>query len=45
MDIIYYLIPLSLILGFLGLLAFIWAIKHGQFEDTETPAHKILTED
>ncbi len=45
MEIIFYLIPLSLFLGLLGLGAFLWALKKGQFEDTETPAHKILTED
>lgn len=45
MEIIFYLIPLSLFLGLLGLGAFLWALKKGQFEDTETPAHKILTDD
>lgn len=42
MEIVYFLIPLSLILSFLGLMAFIWAFKSGQFEDTDTPQIRIL---
>jgi cbb3-type cytochrome oxidase maturation protein len=42
MEIIYLLIPLSLVL--VGLIAwlFIWAIRSGQFDDMEGPAHRIL---
>ena len=37
------LISLAVALTFLG--AFIWAVKSGQYEDTETPSLRILTED
>jgi cbb3-type cytochrome oxidase maturation protein len=37
------LASLAVALGFLG--AFIWAVKTGQFEDTCTPAMRILSED
>ena len=42
MEILYFLIPLSLILGltFLGL--FIFAVKDNQFQDLETPAYRLL---
>jgi cbb3-type cytochrome oxidase maturation protein len=42
MDIIIGLIAISLLvaLAFLGL--FIWAIKTGQFDDTETPSMRML---
>lgn len=42
MDIIYFLIPLSLILIALIVWAFMWAIRSGQFDDMEGPAHQIL---
>ncbi len=34
------LISLTLALGFLG--AFFWAVKTGQFDDTETPSRRML---
>ncbi|MDD0853396.1 cbb3-type cytochrome oxidase assembly protein CcoS [Halobacteriovorax sp. GB3] len=45
MNIIYFLLPLALLLGavFIGL--FIWATKQGQYDDLETPAHRMLLDD
>jgi cbb3-type cytochrome oxidase maturation protein len=34
------LISLVLAIGFLG--AFFWAVKDGQFDDTETPSRRML---
>lgn len=45
MDIIIYLIPIALLLGLLGLGAFLWALRSGQFDDLEGAAHRILFED
>jgi cbb3-type cytochrome oxidase maturation protein len=45
MEIIYLLIPLSLILVGLIILAFFWAVRSGQFDDLEGPAHRILMDD
>ncbi|MFO1153937.1 MAG: cbb3-type cytochrome oxidase assembly protein CcoS [Rhodospirillales bacterium] len=45
MDIILYLIPVALFLGLLGLAAFLWALKSGQFDDLDGAAHRILFED
>ncbi|MBF0183574.1 MAG: cbb3-type cytochrome oxidase assembly protein CcoS [Magnetococcales bacterium] len=45
MEILYMLVPLAILLGLTGLVALIWAIRHGQFEDMEGPAHRILFED
>ncbi|OQY46624.1 MAG: cbb3-type cytochrome oxidase assembly protein CcoS [Candidatus Parabeggiatoa sp. nov. 2] len=42
MEILFLLIPISLILIGLIVLAFLWAIKSGQFDDLEGPAHEIL---
>ena len=45
MEIIYVLIPLSLLLVGLIVWALIWAVRSGQFEDLEGPAHRILMDD
>lgn len=45
MDILYLLIPLSLALVFLIGAVFWWAVKSGQFDDLEGPAHRILMDD
>jgi len=37
-----YLIPIALLLGLSGLGAFFWAIRSGQFDDTGTPAVRML---
>lgn len=42
MNILYIMIPLALLLGGGFVAAFIWAINRGQFDDLETPAHRIL---
>lgn len=39
------LIPAALFLGLLGLAAFLWALRSGQFEDMEGAAHRILNDD
>ena len=40
-----WLIPAALILGALGLGAFLWALKTGQFEDTDGAAYRALEDD
>ncbi len=45
MDIILYLIPAALFLGLVGLAAFLWALRSGQFDDLDGAAHRILFED
>ena len=39
------LIPIALGLGFVGLLAFIWNLKAGQYEDLDGAAERILADD
>jgi cbb3-type cytochrome oxidase maturation protein len=45
MEIIYLLIPISLIL--LGVIVWIllWAVRSGQYDDLEGPAHRILMDE
>ncbi len=45
MNIIYILIPLSVILMVLAIAFFFWAVRNDQFDDLETPALDILDEE
>lgn len=45
MDILYLLIPLAVIIMIIAVAAFMWAVKSGQYEDLEGPAHRILMDD
>lgn len=45
MEILTILIPASLILGGIGLLAFVWSLKARQYDDPEGDARRILTRD
>ncbi len=42
---ILYLIPIALLLGLLGLAAFLWALKSGQYDDLDGAAQRILFDD
>lgn len=42
MAILLMLIPISLLLMGLAVVAFVWAVKRGQFDDMDTPALDIL---
>jgi cbb3-type cytochrome oxidase maturation protein len=42
---ILYLIPIALLLGLLGLGAFLWALRSGQYEDLDGAAQRILHDD
>ncbi|MDH4261861.1 MAG: cbb3-type cytochrome oxidase assembly protein CcoS [Spirochaetia bacterium] len=45
MDVIYGLIPAMILLGLVSVFVFFWAVKNGQYEDMEGPAHRILNDD
>jgi len=40
-----FLIPVALTMGLVGLLAFFWSLKNGQFEDMDGAAARILLDD
>jgi len=40
-----FLVPVMLILVVMGILLFSWAVKNGQYDDLEGPAHRILYDD
>jgi cbb3-type cytochrome oxidase maturation protein len=45
MEVLYLLIPLSLVLVGVIVWIFLWAIRSGQFDDMEGPAYRILMDD
>jgi cbb3-type cytochrome oxidase maturation protein len=45
MNILIYLIPIALTLGFVGLIGFFWSLNNDQFEDLDGASYRILRED
>ena len=45
MEIIYMLLPLSVLLALVGVIAFVWATRTGQFDDTETPPRRMIDDE
>ena len=39
------LIPVAILMGVVGLAAFLWSLRSGQYEDMEGAAHRILNDD
>jgi cbb3-type cytochrome oxidase maturation protein len=40
-----YLIPIALALGAVGLGAFMWSLKNGQYDDLDGAAERVLIDD
>ena len=45
MNVLIYLVPLALLLGLTGLIAFLWSLKSGQYDDLDGAALRILPDD
>jgi cbb3-type cytochrome oxidase maturation protein len=45
MDIMIFLIPAAVLMGAIGLAAFFWSLRSGQYEDLDGAAHRILIDD
>jgi cbb3-type cytochrome oxidase maturation protein len=45
MNVLAYLIPVALFLGLTGLVAFLWSLKSGQYDDLDGAAIRILLDD
>lgn len=45
MNVLIFLVPIALMLGGLGLAAFLWALRTGQFDDPDGAAERILHDD
>ncbi len=45
MEVLYFLIPVSLLMAGGGLVGFVWAVRSGQFSDLASPGQKLLVDD
>ncbi|MCF1471479.1 cbb3-type cytochrome oxidase assembly protein CcoS [Agrobacterium vitis] len=45
MNMLIYLIPIALLMGGIGLAAFLWSLKNGQYEDMDGAAWRVITDD
>jgi cbb3-type cytochrome oxidase maturation protein len=45
MNVLIYLIPMAVGLGGIGLIAFLWALKSGQYSDVDGAALRVLQDD
>ncbi len=45
MNVLIYLLPIALSLGLMGLIAFLWSLRSGQYDDLEGAALRILDDD
>lgn len=45
MSAIFLMLPVSLLLALIFLIAYVWSVRTGQYDDTRTPSMRILTED
>lgn len=44
MNMLIFLIPIALFLGGLGLFAFLWSLKSGQYDDLDGAAWRVLSD-
>ncbi|MBT9386375.1 cbb3-type cytochrome oxidase assembly protein CcoS [Pseudooceanicola sp. CBS1P-1] len=44
MDVLVWLIPISLFLGGLGLIAFVWSVRTNQYDDPKGNSQRILSQ-
>ena len=44
MEVLSFLIPISLTLGIVGLVAFVWTVRSNQYDDPEGDARRILSD-
>ncbi len=45
MQVLYLLIPIALVVMALAIWALLWAVRSGQYDDLDGPAHRILMDD
>ncbi len=45
MSVLFIVLPLALLIVAAGVWACVWAIRDGQYDDAETPAHRMLNDD
>lgn len=45
MNLLIFLAPAAILMGAIGLAAFLWSLRAGQYEDLDGAAHRVLIDD
>jgi cbb3-type cytochrome oxidase maturation protein len=45
MEVLVFLVPLAITLGALGLVAFLWSLRNGQYDDLDGAAWRAIADD
>ncbi len=45
MEVLVFLVPLALALGLVGLMAFLWSLRNGQYDDLEGAGWRAIADD
>lgn len=45
MGILIFLAPAAIFMGAIGLIAFLWSLRSGQYDDLEGAAHRVLIDE
>jgi cbb3-type cytochrome oxidase maturation protein len=45
MEVLVYLVPLAIMLGALGLAAFLWSLRNGQYDDLDGAAWRAIADE
>ncbi|MBL8545969.1 MAG: cbb3-type cytochrome oxidase assembly protein CcoS [Hyphomonadaceae bacterium] len=45
MNLLIFLAPAAILMGAIGLAAFLWSLREGQYDDLEGAAHRVLIDD
>ena len=45
MSVLFVVVPLALVIGFVALCGYLWAVRSGQMDDLETPGVRVIRDD
>lgn len=45
MEVLVFLVPLTIMLGAIGLMGFLWSLKNGQYDDLDGAAWRAIADD
>ncbi len=45
LSVLYIAVPLALVVALIAIIAFVFQVRGGQYDDLQTPAHRVLVDD
>ena len=45
MSVLFLVVPMAMVIVLAAIVAFVWSARHGQFDDLDTPALRVLHDD